>query len=40
MLPRVSEAMAPFKAFYPGLDDKLRRDLSHVFLQVEAAAFE
>lgn len=40
MLPRVSEALAPFKAFYPGLDNKLRRDLSHVFLQVEAAAFE
>ena len=28
------------KPFYPGLDDKLRRDLSHVYLQVEAAFFE
>ena len=40
MLPRVSEALASFEPFYPGLDDKLRRDLSHVYLQVEAAAFE
>ena len=40
MLPRVREALAPFRAYYPGLDDKLGRDLSHVFLQVEAAAFE
>ena len=40
MLPQVSEALAPFRPFYPGLDDKLRRDLSHVYLQVEAAVFE
>lgn len=40
MLPRVSEALAQFRPFYPGLDDKLRRDLSHVYLQVEAAVFE
>ncbi|MDH3221030.1 MAG: MBL fold metallo-hydrolase [Gammaproteobacteria bacterium] len=40
MLPRVSAALESFKPFYPGLDDKLRRDLSHVFLQVEAAAFQ
>ena len=40
MLPRVSESLAPFRSHYPGLDEKLRRDLSHVFLQVEAAAFE
>jgi cyclase len=40
MLPQVSEALAEFRPFYPGLDEKLRRDLSHVYLQVEAAAFE
>lgn len=40
MLPQVSAALAPFEPFYPGLEEKLRRDLSHVFLQVEAAAFE
>jgi cyclase len=40
MLPQVSEALASYKPFYPGLDDKLKRDLSHVYLQVEAAAFE
>ena len=40
MLPQVSEALASYKSFYPGLDDKLKRDLSHVYLQVEAAAFE
>ena len=40
MLPQVSAALASFRPYYPGLEDKLRRDLSHVFLQVEAAAFE
>jgi cyclase len=40
MLPQVSEALASFRPYYPGLDDKLRRDLSHVYLQVEAAVFE
>ena len=40
MLPRISEALADFEPFYPGLGDKLKRDLSHVYLQVEAAAFE
>ena len=40
MLPQVSAALAGFRPDYPGLDDKLKRDLSHVFLQVEAAAFE
>jgi glyoxylase-like metal-dependent hydrolase (beta-lactamase superfamily II) len=40
MRPGVSAALARFEPFYPGLDDKLRRDLSHVYLQVEAAAFE
>lgn len=40
MLPQVSEALASFQPYYPGLDDKLKRDLSHVYLQVEAAAFD
>jgi hypothetical protein len=40
MLPLVSQALADFKPFYPGLEDKLKRDISHVFLQVEAASFE
>lgn len=40
MLPGVGEALAQFRPFYPGLDDKLRRDLSHLYLQVEAAVFE
>jgi glyoxylase-like metal-dependent hydrolase (beta-lactamase superfamily II) len=40
MQPQVSAALAQFRPFYPGLDDKLKRDLSHVYLQVEAAVFE
>jgi glyoxylase-like metal-dependent hydrolase (beta-lactamase superfamily II) len=39
MLPQVSRALAGFREHYPGLDDKLKRDISHVYLQVEAAAF-
>lgn len=40
MLPQVAHALAPFRAAYPGLDDKVKRDISHVYLQVEAASFE
>lgn len=40
MLSQVSEALAQLRPFYPGLDDQLRRDLSHVYLQVEGAVFE
>lgn len=40
MLPRVSAALAAFGPDYPGLEEKLRRDISQVYLQVEAAAFE
>lgn len=40
MLPMVRDKLTDFKAHYPGLEAKLRRDLSHVFLQVEAASFE
>ncbi len=39
MLPQVSAALESFKPYYPGLEDKLRRDLPHVYLQVEAATF-
>ena len=40
MLPQISQALDSFKPMYPGLEDKLRRDLSHVYLQVEAASFK
>jgi len=40
MYPDVVEALAEYKSDFPGLEEKLRRDLSHVFLQVEAAAFQ
>jgi glyoxylase-like metal-dependent hydrolase (beta-lactamase superfamily II) len=39
MLPQVTAALAAYRADYPGLDDKLKRDISHVYLQVEAASF-
>ena len=39
MLPTVSKALEPFKSRYPGLEEKLRRDLSHVYLQIEATTF-
>ena len=39
MVDEVISALAPYSAHFPGLQDKLPRDLSHVFLQVEAAAF-
>lgn len=39
MVPAVSAALAEYRADYPGLDEKVRRDISHVYLQVEAAAF-
>lgn len=35
----VRAALLDFRDYYPGFDDKLGRDLSHVYLQVEAAAF-
>ena len=35
----LQQALAPFSDQYPGLADKLKRDISHVFLQVEAASF-
>jgi glyoxylase-like metal-dependent hydrolase (beta-lactamase superfamily II) len=40
MLPDVIAALAPFAKHFPGLEQKVRRDLSHVFLQVEQEMFE
>lgn len=39
MLPQVTAALAGYRADYPGLDEKLKRDISHVYLQVESASF-
>jgi glyoxylase-like metal-dependent hydrolase (beta-lactamase superfamily II) len=39
MTDDVIRALASFEPHYPGLADKVRRDISHVYLQVEAAAF-
>ncbi|WP_455365884.1 MBL fold metallo-hydrolase [Kaarinaea lacus] len=40
MTPAVTQALSSFRADFPGLEDKIRRDISHVYLQVEAASFE
>jgi glyoxylase-like metal-dependent hydrolase (beta-lactamase superfamily II) len=40
MLPDVKKALSSYRKSYPGMDEKLKRDISHVFLQVEAAAFK
>ena len=40
MAPEVLQTLSPFKPDYPGLEEKVRRDISHVYLQVEAASFE
>lgn len=39
MVPAVSVALAGYRKEYPGLEEKLKRDISHVYLQVEAASF-
>ncbi len=39
MLPVVQQALSAYADEFPGLEEKLPRDLPHVFLQVEAAAF-
>jgi len=39
MVADVTQALSSFSADYPGLDEKIKRDISHVYLQVEAAAF-
>ena len=40
LLPEVLTALEPFRTKYPGLDEKVRRDLSHVYLQIELEMFE
>lgn len=40
MLADVASALEPYRAQYPGMDEKLSRDISHVYLQVERAAFD
>jgi len=40
MTPAVTQALSSFRDDYPGLEDKIKRDISHVYLQVEAASFE
>jgi glyoxylase-like metal-dependent hydrolase (beta-lactamase superfamily II) len=39
MVQDVTAALASYRDLYPGLDEKIKRDISHVYLQVEAAAF-
>ena len=40
MVGDVTAALAEFEPHYPGLQEKVKRDISGVFLQVEAASFE
>ena len=39
MTPKVIEALSGFSEAYPGLAQKIERDLSYVYLQVEEASF-
>ena len=39
MVPDVTNALSEFKEHYPGLSEKVERDISKVYLQVEAASF-
>lgn len=39
MLPDVTKALSAFKPHYPGLTEKVKRDISQVYLQIEAASF-
>lgn len=39
MVEKVLEALETFKPQYPGLTEKIKRDLSSVFIQVESASF-
>ena len=39
MVPDVNNALSAFKNHYPGLSEKVKRDISRVYLQVEAASF-
>lgn len=40
MVGDVTKALASFKSAYPGFEEKIKRDISHVYLQVEKAAFQ
>ncbi|MBC8212603.1 MAG: MBL fold metallo-hydrolase [Gammaproteobacteria bacterium] len=40
MVGDVTAALAQFEPHYPGLEEKVKRDISGVFLQVEAASFQ
>ena len=40
MLPAVVENLQQYEEYYPGFKDKLGRDISHVYLQIEAAEFQ
>jgi glyoxylase-like metal-dependent hydrolase (beta-lactamase superfamily II) len=39
IVPDVSQALAGFRADFPGMEEKLKRDIPRVYLQVEAANF-
>ena len=40
MLPAVVESLQQYEEYYPGFKDKLGSDISHVYLQIEAAEFQ
>lgn len=40
MTPQVIKSLQGFEKYYPGFKKKLARDISHVYLQIEAAAFQ
>lgn len=40
MLPDVVKNLRQYESYYPGFKDKLGRDISHVYLQIEAAEFQ
>jgi hypothetical protein len=40
MLPAVLESLQQYEEYYPGFKDKLGSDISHVYLQIEAAEFQ
>jgi cyclase len=40
MVAQVQAALASYRAGFPGLDEKVARDIGRVYLQVEAASFE
>ena len=40
MLPGVTKELEKYAPFYPGFEEKLARDISHVMLQIEAEEFQ